>query len=113
MMIGQEAIMEVNRFSLEGKDKKDDISYLARDAMLFGRGDYVHRAWVFMLLARQENLARLRAALVEQFGEQMKSLDSVAAAIGIDTTASQFCRTRRDRPLPSEPTTMTTGPVPS
>lgn len=41
---------------LEGKDKKDDISYLARDAMLFGRGDYVHRAWVFMLLARQENL---------------------------------------------------------
>ncbi len=38
------------------RDKKHDISYLARDVLLFGRGDYVHRAWAFMLLARQENL---------------------------------------------------------
>ena len=35
--------------------------------------------------------------------------DSVAASIGIETTASQVSVTRRDRPLPSEPTTMTIG----
>ena len=39
--------------------------------------------------------------------------DSVGPAIGMDTTASQFSRTRRDNPFPSEPTTTTTGPVPS
>ena len=39
--------------------------------------------------------------------------DSAGPAIGIDTTASQFWRTSRDRPLPSEPTTTTTGPEPS
>ena len=36
--------------------------------------------------------------------------DSVGPAIGIDTIASQFSRTRRDSPLPSEPTTTTIGP---
>ena len=29
----------------------------------------------------------------------------------MDTTASQFCRTNRDSPLPSEPTTTTSGPA--
>lgn len=38
---------------------------------------------------------------------------STSEAIGIDRMESQFSRTRRDRPLPSEPTTMTVGPVPS
>ena len=31
----------------------------------------------------------------------------------MDTTASQFSRTSRDSPLPSDPTTTTMGPVPS
>ena len=42
-----------------------------------------------------------------------RSSDSVGPAIGMDTTASQFSRTSRDRPLPSEPTTTTIGSVPS
>lgn len=53
---------------LEGKDKQHDISFLARDAMLFGRGDYVHRAWVFMLLARQENLDVVLLAVPDKDG---------------------------------------------
>ena len=37
--------------------------------------------------------------------------DSMADAIGIDAIASHCSRTRRDRPLPSEPTTSTSGSV--
>ena len=37
--------------------------------------------------------------------------DSMAESIGIETIWSQFSRTRRLRPLPSEPTTMQTGSV--
>ncbi|MBM4481256.1 allophanate hydrolase subunit 2 family protein [Rhodococcus hoagii] len=39
--------------------------------------------------------------------------DSTSPAIGMLRIESQVSRTRRDRPLPSEPTTMTTGTVPS
>jgi hypothetical protein len=39
--------------------------------------------------------------------------DSVAAAIGIRTVRSQVCCTNRDRPLPSEPITSTSGSVPA
>ncbi len=35
--------------------------------------------------------------------------DSVAASIGIDTIWSHVSLTSRDNPLPSEPTTITTG----
>ena len=36
--------------------------------------------------------------------------DSVAESISMRTMTSQVCRTNRDRPSPSEPTTMTAGP---
>lgn len=39
--------------------------------------------------------------------------DSTQPTIGILITESQVSRTKRDMPLPSEPTTITTGPVPS
>jgi hypothetical protein len=35
--------------------------------------------------------------------------DSTGPAIGIETVTSQVCLTSRDRPLPSEPITMTSG----
>src|SRR5690606_13921967 len=37
--------------------------------------------------------------------------DSTDDAMGIDATASQVSRTRRESPLPSEPTTITSGSV--
>ena len=40
-----------------------------------------------------------------------RSSDSTADAIGIDAMASHCSRTSRDRPLPSEPTTSTSGSV--
>ncbi len=53
---------------IEAKDKKNDVSYLAREVLLFGRGDYVQRAWVFMLLARQENLDVVLLAVPDSDG---------------------------------------------
>ena len=41
---------------LEAEGDAPDMALTVRDVLLFGHGDYVHRAWVFMLLARQENL---------------------------------------------------------
>lgn len=52
---------------IEGRNKKD-VNYLARDVLLFGRGDYVHRAWIFMLLARQENLDVVLLAVPDKDG---------------------------------------------
>jgi hypothetical protein len=53
---------------IEAKDKQNDVSYLAREVLLFGRGDYVHRAWIFALLARQENLDVVLLALPDEDG---------------------------------------------
>jgi hypothetical protein len=53
---------------IEAKDKKNDVSYLAREVLLFGRGDYVHRAWIFALLGRQENLEVVLLAVPDRDG---------------------------------------------
>lgn len=50
------------------RDKKHDMGLLARDVLLFGRGDYVQRAWIFMLLARQENLDVVLLAVPDKDG---------------------------------------------
>jgi tetratricopeptide (TPR) repeat protein len=50
------------------RDKQRDMSLLARDVLLLGRGDYVHRAWIFMLLARQENLNVVLLAVPDKDG---------------------------------------------
>src|SRR6476619_2331117 len=75
-------------------------------------GQEVWAGWIPVRYAGQRAAARCRAISYSVTPAATPALrDSTADDIGIDTTWSQVSRTRRDRPLPSDPTTTTTGSV--
>jgi RND superfamily putative drug exporter len=82
---------------------------------LLGRANWYLPKWLDRLLpdgrhgaAVQPRLRRATSASATAAATEAFS-DSAAAAIGIDTRMSHVCDTRRDRPRPSDPTTIMTG----